>query len=92
MKTIKLKLEIDDAVYDLLANSLSQNPQNPDVTGMCLSFVKQGIATVMGQIANSKIAIVPSDTKPSDHPASRPMEVVEAPHGKYRRKGRKSST
>ncbi len=87
MKQIKIELEIDDGIYTMLESELSKNPQNADVTGMCLTFVRNGIAQTVQQIALSKISVVPS--KPSDTPASRPMEAT---HGVNSREGRKSKT
>lgn len=88
MKQIKIELEIDDEIHAMLESALSQNPQNPDVTGLCLTFVRDGIARAIQQIALSKIAVVPN-SKPGINPASRPMEAA---HGVNRGKGRKSKT
>lgn len=57
MKTVKLELQIDDSVYQLLLDGLAQNPKKPSVPDLLLSFIRQGVGQAVMEMAKGKVTV-----------------------------------
>ena len=61
-KTIKLQLEVEDSVYNLLKEFLGRVQNAKNLNELFLIFIKQGVSNSVQQIVAEKITVVQPKT------------------------------